>query len=102
MRWLKRLLLAAPFAVAALLNILLLGVDRFHLRREHVAGYCFLFGAPWAWLLDWGWLPHSHSGWLRILFGYALILWIPAALYFACVWLLLLGLAKIKTKRPAP
>jgi hypothetical protein len=56
MAWFRRILLAAPFAIAAVLNVLALNPDRFHLHREHVAAYGFLFGAPRAWLLDRG--PH--------------------------------------------
>jgi hypothetical protein len=55
MVWTKRFLLALPFVIGAVLNVLLLVADRFHLRSEHIAGYGFLFGTPWAWLLDRGW-----------------------------------------------
>jgi hypothetical protein len=61
MSWTKRLLLALPFAIAAVLNAFILAVDRLHLRREHIAGYGFVFGTPWAWLLDGGWFPHTHN-----------------------------------------
>ena len=55
MIWTKRLLLASPFVVAVALTVLMIVVDRFHLRSEHIAGFAFLFGAPWAWLLDHDW-----------------------------------------------
>ena len=60
MIWLRRILLTVPFAIAAVLNVLVLSADRLHLHREHVAGLGFLFGAPWAWLLDRGWVPDYH------------------------------------------
>ena len=94
MRWMRWLLLAIPFVIAAVLNCLLLEAGRFHWRTEHIAGYGFLFGTPWAWLLDWGWIPHLHNQLLLHLIGYAVILWIPAALYSVCLWLLLAGYRK--------
>src|SRR5260370_13868075 len=48
----RRVLLTVPFAIQAVLTLLMLNADRFHLRGQHIAGYCFLFGTPWAWLLD--------------------------------------------------
>ena len=99
MAWTKRLLLALPFAIAAALNVLSLAADRLHLRREHVAGYGFLFFTPWAWLLDHGWLPHVHSRWMMALVGYLVILWIPAALYSCCIWLFFLGLRTVTARR---
>jgi hypothetical protein len=52
MIWPKRLLLSLPFLVAAGLTALVGFADRLHLRSEHIAGFAFLFGAPWSWLLD--------------------------------------------------
>jgi hypothetical protein len=95
MAWFRRVLLTVPFAIAAALNVLVLNADRFHLRREHIAGYGFLFGTPWAWLLDRGWVPDYHHHSMQLLFGYAIILWIPALLYSGCLWLLLRGLAQL-------
>jgi hypothetical protein len=92
MRWTKRLLVALPFVIAFVLNGFMVAADRLHLHREHIAGYCFLFGTPWSWLLDRGWVPNIHNRWLLALVGYAVILWIPAALYSGCLWLLLVGL----------
>jgi hypothetical protein len=63
-------MLAVPFPIAAVLNVLMLNADRFHLHREHVAGYGFLFGTPWAWLLDRGWGPDYHHHRMQLLFGY--------------------------------
>lgn len=102
MVWLRRILLTVPFALAALLNVLSLNADRLHLHREHVAGYAFLFGAPWAWLLDRGWVPDYHHHRMQVLFGYAIILWIPALLYSGCLWLLFRGLAQLRNigKKP--
>jgi hypothetical protein len=102
MAWFRRILLTVPFAIAAVLNVLALNADRFHLHREHVAGYGFLFAAPWAWLLDRVWIPDYHHHRMRLLFGYAIILWIPALLYSGCLWLLLRGLAQlVNVGRPA-
>jgi len=92
MRWIKRLLFALPFAIATVLNVLMVAADRLHLYREHIAGYGFLFAAPWAWLLDRGWLPQAHNGWLGAFVGYSIILWIPAALYSGGLWLLIAGI----------
>lgn len=92
MSWPKRLLLASPFAVAAALTVLMNVADRLHLRSEHIAGFAFLFGAPWAWLLDHGWVGNLHSRWAESLTAYAVILWIPALLYSACLWLILRSL----------
>jgi len=54
MLWIKRLLLAAPFIVALLLNTLMVRADHLHLYREsqHIAGYGFLFGKPWSWIME--------------------------------------------------
>lgn len=89
--WLKRIMLAVPFAVAAVLTILISFADRLHLRLERVAGYGFLFATPWAWLLDHDWFGnvHVHSRWVESLIDDAVILWIPALLYSASLWLLL-------------
>ena len=88
--WLRRIILAAPFAAAAVMTVLISFADRLHLRLERVAGYGFLFAAPWGWLLDhdWGGV-HVQSRWVQSLISYVVLLWIPALLYFACLWLLL-------------
>jgi hypothetical protein len=44
MAWARRLVLALPFAIAALLNVLVKIARPLHWRSEHIAGYCFLFG----------------------------------------------------------
>jgi hypothetical protein len=80
MVWTRRILLALPFAAAAVLTVLINFADRLHLRLERFAGYGFLFGAPWAWLLDRDWFGNVHSRWGQSLIGYAVILWIPALL----------------------
>jgi hypothetical protein len=81
-----------PFAIAAALNVLVSAADRLQVHSEHIAGYGFLFGAPWAWRLDYGWFGNVRSQWLQAFMGCAVILWIPAALYSGCVWLLFFGL----------
>jgi hypothetical protein len=85
----RRLLLLSPFGVAAVLTIIVTLTDRLHMRSERIAGYCFLFATPWAWLLDQGSFPKIHSRWLEAVVGYVLLLWIPALLYSASLWLLL-------------
>jgi len=89
MSWPKRLLLVSPFAVAAALTILMIAADRLHLRSNQIAGFAFLFGAPWGWLLDHDWFRNHHTRSVETLISYAVILWIPALLYSACLWLLL-------------
>ena len=99
MVWTKRFLVALPFAIAAVLNVLMLVADRLHIRSEHIAGYGFLFGTPWAWLIDYIWfglLDHIWRGTIRSYsltasMGYMAILWIPALLYSTYFWLLFSG-----------
>ncbi len=90
MTWCKRILLTLPFAVAAVLTVLMNLADRLHLHRKHVAGYAFLFGMPWAWLLDYA--PELHNRMLNQVITYAIVLWIPALLYSVCFWCVLRGL----------
>jgi hypothetical protein len=87
----KRLLLALPFGIAAVLNVLSVFVDRLHLHRQRVAEYVFLFATHWAWLLDRGWFGAVHNRWMIALLGYTVLLWIPAALSSCCIWLTLVG-----------
>ena len=89
MNWARRILLALPFATAAVLTVLISFADRLHLRLERMAGYGFLFATPWAWLVDHDWFGSVHSRWVASLITYAVLLWIPALLYSACLWLLL-------------
>ena len=89
MIWLRRFVVALPFAVAAVLTVFTAFADRLHLRLEKVAGYGFLFFYPWAWLLDHDWFGHSHIRWVQSLIAYTVILWLPAILYSACLALLL-------------
>jgi len=85
-----------PFVIAAVLNVLMLYAGRLHLRGEYVAGYGFLFGTPWAWLLDRGWVPDYHHHGMQLLFGYAIILWIPPLLYSGCLWLLFVVFGQLR------
>src|SRR4029077_11604778 len=85
----RRLVLGFPFAVAAASNVLVNIARPLHWRSEHVAGYCFLFATPWAWLLDRGWFGPFENRWLDTLMGYLILIWIPALLYSGCLWLLL-------------
>ena len=59
-----------------------------HWRSERIAGYGFLFGTPWAWLVDHDWFGRINNRRLEALTTYLLILWIPALLYSGCLWLL--------------
>lgn len=99
MIWAKRFLLLLPFVMAAVLNVLSLAADRIHLDRQHIAGYGFLFGAPWAWLLDHGWFGFVLSRLTMVLVGYLVILWIPATLYSFCIWLIFVGAKAIAARR---
>ncbi len=99
--WLEKILLALPFVIALLLNVLGIAAGRFHLRGQRIAGYGFMFGTPWAWLLDRGWVGNFHNRWLVALTVYASILWIPAALYSGCLWLLLAGIKLGLSRRSA-
>jgi hypothetical protein len=85
----SRAMLALPFLVAGLLNVLLIVARPLHWRSEHIEAYVFSFSTPWAWLLDRGWFPRVNSRWLETLIVYLVILWIPALLYSVCFWLLL-------------
>jgi hypothetical protein len=90
MTWLRRVVLAVPFAVAAVLTVLMSVADRFHLRSQRIAGYGFAFASPWSWLLDHDWYGSDHSRWVDSLIIQAVILWMPALLYSFCLWLLFL------------
>jgi hypothetical protein len=74
-----------------------------HLHPQHIAGLAFLFGTPWAWLLEHDWFGNRHSLWLDHLIAYAVILWVPAVLYSASLWLLLrlLGMLVARTRSKA-
>lgn len=97
MRLLRGPLLAVPFVVAGVLNALLLAPERFHWHGEHIAAYAFLFGSPWAWLLDRGWIPFPHNRFLLHVLGFGILLWVPAALYSCCIWLLLAGVRRLRS-----
>ena len=95
--WTKRLLIAVPFAIAALLNALMVGVEHFHLRFDYIARYGFVFSWPWAWLADFADITsrlNVQNQWLRGFIFHVALLWIPAV-HSVCVWLLLviLGIA---------
>jgi hypothetical protein len=77
------------------LNLLSLATYRLHWNPEHVARYGFLFAIPWAWILD-GLFVSIHSRWLSALYGYAVLLWVPALLYSGCLWLLVVGIPKLR------
>lgn len=100
MVWAKRFFLTLPFLIAAVLSTLMLVADRFHLYRERIAGYGFLFGSPWAWLIELFGVPNLlHHRRLAIVMGYALVLWVPAALYSGCLWLLLYAIGYASNRR---
>lgn len=85
--WVRRILLLLPFVIAAVLNLLVVVARPMQWRSEHIAGYAFLFGTPWAWLTDHDWFGRMNNRWLENLITLLLILWIPAFLYSACLWL---------------
>jgi hypothetical protein len=89
MTWRGRLVLSVPFVIAATLNVLDIIARPLHWRAEHIDGYCFLFGTPWGWLLDNGWIGSVNSKWLDGAIAYSVILWIPALLYSGCLWLVI-------------
>ena len=95
MIWAKRMLLALPPAIAGVLTVLISLADQLHLRLERVAGFGFLFGGPWAWLLDHPWFASVQSRWVQWMVEHATILWIPALLYSGCLWLLQIGRAHV-------
>ena len=90
--WTTRLLVSVPFAIAALLNAVMLGVEHLHLRLEYIARYGFTFLGPWAWFVDFADITdrlNVQNRWLGGFIWYVALLWIPALLYSVCVWLLL-------------
>jgi len=97
MTLLKRVIILLPFLIAATLTVLTAGADIAHRPTEHLVGYGFIFASPWGWLIDRvAFLPRFHSYALRAAVGYIFILWIPAALYSASLWLLFLVVAKLR------
>jgi hypothetical protein len=92
-----RLLIGFPIIIAAALTLLMFSADYFHLaRREHFAGYGFLFASPWAWLIDELAVHQTHNRTLESVVTYIELLWIPALLYSVSLGLLvrLLGLMR--------
>jgi len=86
-------LIALPFAIAALLNALMVGVEHLHLRLDYIAGYGFVFSGPWVRLVNAANITNRlnvQNRWLGGFITYVALLWIPAVLYSVCVWLLLL------------
>jgi hypothetical protein len=76
----RRLLIALPFAFAGVFNLLSLVAYRLHWNPQDIAGYGFLFVAPWGWLVD-VLFVNIHNRWLATLHGYTVMLWVPALLY---------------------
>jgi hypothetical protein len=94
---LTRILLLLPFGIAGTLTILLSIAARLRIRSEHVAGLCFLFATPWAWLLDRGSFPHIENHAIQALVLYIVLLWVPATLYSVVLWLLLRAISYATT-----
>jgi len=93
--WTTRLSVAVPFAIAGLLNALMLGVEHLHLRLDYIARYGFVFSGPWVWLVNVADITNRlnvQNRWLGGFITYVALLWIPALLYSVCVWLLLVVL----------
>jgi hypothetical protein len=87
----RRSAIAVPFVMAFVLNLLSLVAYRFQWHQQRVAGYGFLFAVPWGWLID-ALFVSIRSRWLSAVYGYTLILWLPATLYPVCLWLMLGGI----------
>lgn len=85
--WIRRTLLLLPFGIAATLNLLAVIARPLHLRGQRIAGYGFLFATPGAGLIDHDWFGRINNKWVEAMTAYFLILWIPAILYSACLWL---------------
>jgi hypothetical protein len=95
------LLVAVPFAIAALLNAVMLGVEHLHLHLNYIARYGFVFSGPWVWLVNVADITNRlniQDRWLGGFITYVALLWIPAVLYSVCVWLVLVVLRA--TARP--
>ena len=97
---LRRLVLAIPFLIAAILTLLGSLVDWLHLSREHTAGYAFLFSAPWGWVIDHIWFGTMPIRWVDQVVGYVMVLWVPAFLYSLCLWGLLRGISAVTRRFP--
>lgn len=83
-------MLMFPFMVAAVLNVLISVAKPMQWDSKHLNGYCFLFGTPWVWLLDHGWVWNLiQNRTVDSILATLVLLWIPAALYSGCVWLIL-------------
>jgi hypothetical protein len=93
--WTTRLFVSVPFAIAALLNAVMLGVEHLHLRLAYIARYGFAFTGPWTWFVNLAGITNRlniQNRWLGGFIWYVALRWIPALLYSVCVWLLLLVL----------
>jgi hypothetical protein len=91
MLWFKRVLVALPMAVAAVLTVLnfLAYPCRLIWHPKIVAKFGFLFSYPWTWLLDHDWFGYLESRLsVQLIIAYATFFWIPAMLYSGCVVLL--------------
>jgi hypothetical protein len=98
-RWISRLLVAVPFAIAALLNALWSGSFPIHLNS--IARYGFLYSWPWNWLpnvSDHIYRLNVHNQSLESLGFYIALFWIPAFLYSLSIWLLLV-VSRIAARR---
>ncbi len=83
MRWIRRAIASIPFAIALALNVLVYA-DQYN---QHIAGYGFLFGGPWSWLLDRDWFfGHMMPHWATNVEDLVVILWGPALLYSLCLY----------------
>ena len=95
----RRGLIALPFAIAAILNALLLLGSPVWIRSHRIERDGFLFGAPWAWLIDPLPFGDFHNNLANQVLGYVAILWIPALLYSLCLCLLLRALHVMSSLR---
>lgn len=98
MKWIRPSVLLLPFVIASILTVRGLFSDALHLSRHTTEKYGFAFAAPWAWLLDHDWFGSHRGRWPEALILYLVLLWIPATLYSACLWMIM-RLLTIGTRR---
>jgi len=101
MKEIRRLILAIPFFVAGVLTLLGSVGNQLGLNQKHIAGYAFLFGTPWGWLIDHLWFGTISNRWINQVVSYVVVLWIPALLYSLCMWCLFVGFSSVARHLPS-
>ena len=85
----RRCALASPFAIAAILTVLMICSDLFHsAKRQRIDSYGFAFATPWAWLIEQIPIDRFQNRTLESIVLYLFLLWLPACLYSLCLGLL--------------